>query len=70
MVKINNVFLYDRCRNSPKSEAYLPCSFALWKIQLLKFWEENETFIKVTDFKLFSIFLIIIFEVVFVSGPR
>ncbi|XP_061169647.1 protein sel-1 homolog 3-like [Saccostrea echinata] len=42
--------LYSRCRDSPKTEAYIPCTVSLYRIFLRKSWQEHETMIKITSF--------------------
>ncbi|KAK3609382.1 hypothetical protein CHS0354_036623 [Potamilus streckersoni] len=42
--------LYTRCKESPKTEAYLPCSIALYRIQFLEIWTRYQIWIKVSSF--------------------
>ncbi|KAL4229147.1 Protein sel-1 3 [Mactra antiquata] len=52
--RYNNVtllqHLYSRCKESPKTEAYIPCSIALYRIQALYFWENYRTIIQLTGY--------------------
>ncbi|XP_064599462.1 protein sel-1 homolog 3-like [Liolophura sinensis] len=41
--------LYSRCKESPKTEAYLPCSLALWRIQLLDVWTRYRMWMTVSS---------------------
>ncbi|XP_053372866.1 protein sel-1 homolog 3-like [Mercenaria mercenaria] len=43
-------YLYTRCKDSHKSEAYVPCSIALWRVQALAFWTKYQIAIKITSF--------------------
>ncbi|XP_048772690.2 protein sel-1 homolog 3-like [Ostrea edulis] len=42
--------LYSRCRDSTKTEAYIPCTVSLYRVTLTQIWEEYETTIKITSF--------------------
>ncbi|XP_052265237.1 protein sel-1 homolog 3-like isoform X2 [Dreissena polymorpha] len=52
-------FLYTKCRESPHSEAYLPCSIALWRVQLIQFWDSHQTLIKVSSVLAVMVFTIL-----------
>jgi hypothetical protein len=40
---------YFRCKESPKSEAYIPCRLALLRIQLMEFWEKYKLAVKMSS---------------------
>ena len=43
------VFSYNsRCKDSHKSEAFLPCRIALWRVQMIEFWQRYQTWIEVS----------------------
>ncbi|XP_064651624.1 protein sel-1 homolog 3-like [Lineus longissimus] len=41
--------LYGRCKESPKSEAYIPCRLALFRVQLLEFWDQYKMAVKMSS---------------------
>ncbi|GAB1598661.1 protein sel-1 homolog 3-like [Argonauta hians] len=49
--------LYYRCKESSKAEAYVPCSIALWRIQLIYIWKQYHLWMKVSS--MFGLALII-----------
>ncbi|OWF53033.1 protein sel-1 homolog 3-like [Mizuhopecten yessoensis] len=42
--------IYRKCRDSPKSEAYLPCSMALYRVQFLEMWDKHRDILQVVSF--------------------
>ncbi|XP_048254437.1 protein sel-1 homolog 3-like [Haliotis rufescens] len=43
------VYLYTRCKESRKTEAYLPCSLALAKIQMIDVWTRYHIWMKLSS---------------------
>ncbi|CAI9722675.1 protein sel-1 homolog 3-like [Octopus vulgaris] len=41
--------LYNRCKESHNTEAYIPCSIALWKVQMLYVWKHYHLWMKVSS---------------------
>ncbi|XP_052803670.1 protein sel-1 homolog 3-like [Mya arenaria] len=51
--------LYNRCRDSHQSEAFIPCSIALWRVQILDFWDRHQIFIKISTMAAAMLFTIL-----------
>eukprot|EP00106_Octopus_bimaculoides_P001606 XP_014769048.1 PREDICTED: protein sel-1 homolog 3-like [Octopus bimaculoides] len=41
--------LYNRCKESHNTDAYIPCSIALWKVQMLYVWKHYHLWMKVSS---------------------
>ena len=39
--------LFSRCRDSKHTEAYLPCTIALYRVQILEFWLKYQLILQV-----------------------
>ncbi|XP_070201015.1 protein sel-1 homolog 3-like [Littorina saxatilis] len=42
--------LYERCRESKKSEAFIPCSLAMYRVWLLDLWDKYHLYLKTSTF--------------------
>ncbi|XP_060064051.1 protein sel-1 homolog 3-like [Ylistrum balloti] len=54
--------IYRKCRDSPKTEAFLPCSMALYRVQVLETWNKYSSIIQVVSFVLSGVVTVISFR--------